>query len=139
MKTYTIKKGKFYSGFRFFPLFGKQTMTLTFMFHESCLYYPAGVYDQINKLGGMARGIDPHGDSIRLGWDSDGEIIRLWRYDYRNGVRQEPVMIKKILVNKEYTETIAFDSKPWFGVRLYPYFGGQLPAPREMKIDLEFN
>lgn len=139
MKTYTIKAEKFYSGFHFWPLFFKKTMTITAKFDFNCLYDPTQ-FDQINKLAGFSRGINLHESSVRIGWSVEAAnptMIMLWHYEYAHGVRLDPVKIKYVSPGETFTLELSGGS--WFGYRLYPYFGGTKPAPHDMTISVQYD
>ena len=107
-----------------------------------------------------------HKNSVRFGWRCRGNIeIELLAYVYIDGVRKHKVLMSVPpyeLINLKFKETEqyylfeAFDGygnkgnakfkknstkKGFLGLfisRLYPYFGGRIAAPHNMRIDLEY-
>jgi hypothetical protein len=130
-------------------------------FSESCCYRFDGV-DQldINKLYGFSNGVDLHRDSARFGWRStlSGQII-LSSYCYIDGERvtQELCTVPTrrqvrtaLLDLDDHYEFSVLDHKGethrhlvkktkrfCLGWRLWPYFGGNRPAPHPMWIRLD--
>lgn len=157
LKKYTIKKGQHYSGFRISPFYGKTTAKYEVIFTKNCLYdlHDENQYD-INKLFGLAYFLH-HIDSARFGWRADGDKIEISVYCYKDGKRYMKEMCL-IDTDKPYTMEIkntgsyyefelkdesssffsyARISKPVtvkIGYNLFPYFGGDEPAPQDMDI-----
>lgn len=132
-------------------------------FTNSCKYRLTENYDQVNKLFGFSEGYH-HWNSARFGWRCiDYENIELFAYCYVNGKRiikplltckpntwvfcniqnQGSKYVFKAFNSKEKlaTATIEKDTKfsfyslfKLFIYNLYPYFGGKIPAPRNMNI-----
>lgn len=140
LKTYIIKKGKHYSGFRFRPFIRCKEITVAVKFTDSCRYLGNTVQmtEQINKLCGFGA-ILHHMNSIRIGWRYDpiNDVIKLYTYEYRNKERIiEP--FDEVRINQ--TKKIKLKSKKvyWFGKYLLPYYGGKAAAPHQIKIKLSF-
>lgn len=156
-KKYKIKKGKHYSGFRICPTYNKTISKYEVIFTESCLYdlHNEDQYD-INKLFGLSY-MHHHIDSARFGWRADGDKIELSLYCYRDGERHMKeichldtgktytLAIKNIgnyyefLVSSDTSSFMAYAkvTKPitvTLGYKLWPYFGGNEPAPHDMEI-----
>lgn len=120
----------------------------------------------VNKLFGFTEGWRPHKNSARIGWNyipktdaSDVERVQLWAYTYSQGVRHieflgaypigEKIRCRIELRGGGYRCTAATEqqwevqtmprakrAKYIFGFRLFPYFGGDEPAPHEVRIKL---
>lgn len=132
-------------------------------FFKNCTNIPKENSDQINKLYGFSEGFH-HWNSARIGWRCiDNDNIELLAYCYVDGQRIIKPMIKckpeswvfcniqnknskyvlKALSPKNQSITISID-KPkkisiyslfkLFMYRLYPYFGGKVPAPQNMDL-----
>ena len=164
MKCYEIKKGKHYpKGIHFGITFYKRVAFRCY-FDESCLYdHGSGENYDINKLFGFSTTYFHHKQSGRVGWRClDGENIQLVTYSYNDWFRDgyDSNVIGIVKPNEEFMCTVedrethyryTFDKgkefnedndaklPDWFFFHyiLYPYFGGNLPAPHDMKIYLE--
>jgi len=145
---YTIKKGRHFANFtinRLFP-FSSKIDKGTVKFSKECL--AIAPISGHNKLTGIA-GFDNHKNSGRLVWQSDGNMIKIWGYVYKDGVRSEKY-ITSLEVEKEYEYEINFLGKWFFEInnkvisldgkigfwkfKQYVYFGGLSPAPLTMTI-----
>lgn len=166
-KIFTIKKGRHYSSpffflKRFLPSF-KKSFHFTVEFDQACLYQLSGE-DQldINKLFGVGcNTIFHHKNSVRIGWRSTNNTdIELVSYLYVNSIRQEErilsvvkpyektmcqilfideqVIITTTDINHTKTEVLNISKKQSWGFLLWPYFGGNKPAPHTLQIDLHF-
>lgn len=139
-KTYTIKKGGHYSGFRFKPFIKKSSQSVDVTFHEGCNTYEKGndqLNEQINKLFGFGD-ILHHNNSNRIGWRYNNltKKIDLFNYMYDFG-ELKVVGIGDVLIGQK----IRIDLKSptyWFGVNRFPYFGGKSVAPNDIKITLTY-
>jgi len=115
-----------------------------------------------HKLYGMAFGFDLHYRSIRLGWQTmGGEMVKLYAYNYLDGKRYWTELCTihcyenyRILMYRESDEmyeirvyqgegktdliggTVVPMEKKYDGLRfkLFPYYGGKLTAPNEVRI-----
>lgn len=163
MKTYIIKSGKHYSEGLNFGLTLKDQIRFVGIFDESCVYDHGNHenYD-INKLYGFSTSIHHHIQSARVGWRClDGINIQLLTYSYdgwKNRLKEK--ILGTVLPNQEFTCTITIGAekfkydfktlgksnsaedpirrKCWpFRYLLYPYFGGNIPAPHDMKINIQ--
>ena len=128
-------------------------------FDGSCRYeLPKEDQEDINKLFGFSLGFNHHKDSARFGWFYKKDQIHLYSYTYSNSKRSYE-FITKLELNKIYSlsifsfnnefefsvsyggELIAIkkvkNNKPFsIGYKLWPYFGGNNPAPHDIKISL---
>lgn len=167
MKSFIIEKGKHSAkGFHFGLTFSNKIF-FTGSFDKSCLYKFNDVDDwDINKLFGFSTTFYHHKQSARVGWRIyDSNKFELLTYSYNKGVRcnnetdrlgivnpNEKFFCEIIDTENEYVykfksesnnkEIIKFDpkSKDWFIFHYYlwPYFGGNKPAPHDMLIWLKY-
>ncbi len=130
------------------------------IFSKNCIYKFNDVDDfDINKLFGISLGFH-HKNSIRFGWNVDGEKIAIYTYCYKFGERFMDKIVS-VSVEKKYTFEIknfkeSYDLKiinesgqivgwanifkpetPNWGYRLFPYFGGNKTAPHDMEIKMK--
>ncbi len=133
------------------------------MFSKSCTYKLDENYDQVNKLFGFSEGFH-HWNSARFGWRClDGENIEILAYCYVNGERIITPMMKCktdswIFCNIQNKKDkyifktldirnngfVTYVDKPIkkniyslfkvFIYKLFPYFGGKIAAPKDMRI-----
>lgn len=164
MKTYIIPKGWHYSLHLPKPYLGiKKNFNIKVKFTDSCRYNLNNADQQdINKLFGVSFG--SHQDnSIRIGWNYNlvtGEID-IYSYEYERGIRWLFTKIGSVAIGDltyidlslaHYTYSIRInDGISGFGnyifnypaiklgYYLYPYFGGNQPAPHDVKIEMEVN
>ena len=161
---FTIKKGKhfgdqfFHKMWNFFN-FNKKIEYIV-KFSDSCVY-ELNKEDQldINKLFGFSMGLFHHKNSVRFGWNYlDGKII-LHAYCYEEGKRNSS-FITRIPLDQDFKLSIFVEESVYtfvvenlktnhkskvkmyrkqkflFGYNLWPYFGGNNPAPHDMSIEL---
>tara|TARA_Y100000004_G_scaffold102655_1_gene115178 strand:- start:2034 stop:2468 length:435 start_codon:yes stop_codon:yes gene_type:complete len=140
LKTYSIKKNKHYSGFRFRPFFRCREITILFKFTDSCRYVTDDpqLSEQINKLVGFGA-LWHHRNSIRIGWrySKSKDKIKLYTYEYIEGVciRNH---FDTVCINQINKLRLKAHRTYWLGRFLFPYFGGKTPAPHNIKILLDF-
>lgn len=161
LAKYTIKKGKHYCSRRLPGLHFGSSMSRRVTLNPSMLYEHLNKdsYDW-NKLFGFSFGFMHHNNSVRFVWRpafNDPGMIEIGAYQYNKGVRAMEVICKlnakqqiaydfeiRLQYNKAFyhidnvdvkTATMAF-KKPFslFGFKLFPYFGGQNKAPKEISI-----
>lgn len=154
-KLYTIQPGQNYcdqNEIRFVSIPG---MKFDVIFDSTAIYQtlaPENQYD-INKLYGFSEGLNHQQNSARIGWRWSDSALRLFGYTYVNGRRIEQE-IKKVDIGATIACTIRIDSNYyWFkvdkdsvrmergldtdtadGYQLFPYFGGDEPAPQLINI-----
>lgn len=153
---YTIKKGSHSCDKNDFISLELSELKFTVRFDQSAVYQTAEPGNQldVNKLYGFAdNGSQHHEFSARFGWRWSENALRLFAYVYNNGAMdfQE---ITSITTDKEYecsitispdTYTFRVNGKTVImprasttpkakGYRLYPYFGGDEPAPHDIRI-----
>lgn len=158
MKTYIIKKGT-HSSFRL-PKFiwNPKGYKIKFSFTNSCKYVTSDINNQndINKLFGFSRGIHmlPQNNnllkkmfgricnSIRIGWryNIKNDNFEIFKYKYINGTRCISDVLVALKANQEYTISIGdmFYTNFPLGYLLFPYFGGDEKAPKNMYINLKY-
>ena len=161
--TFTIEKGKHYSDRFFHKLFNLVNFTSfntwTIIFDESCQYELLGPdqYD-VNKLIGFSIGANHHKESARFGWRSVANEIEISAYAYVNSKRIiEPIAKVPLNTNIDLFLDVEQHAKPFavafstgphvetkipkitpfaIGYSLWPYFGGNCPAPHKMKMEI---
>lgn len=161
--AYEIQKGQHYSTRTGMPrrlVSLKEGRHLRFdaYFTNSCLYDTAGMGNDafdINKLYGFTDANSFNGDnSIRIGWrhNSEGKI-EVFAYWHRDGkIGWEKLGETSPYAKDQYElwarngfyyfrfNTVEFstprsvDAEQGIRTRMYPYFGGNLPAPNDMQI-----
>ena len=164
MKEYIIEKGKHKANGLNIGITLSRKIKFKAKFDKSCIYKIDGIdaYD-VNKLYGFSTTWFHHRQSARVGWRClDGENIQIVTYSYNHGNRVigEIDVLGVVKPDEEFICTIqdkereyfytfekdgeittASDQKKpdWFFFhhKLYPYFGGNNPAPHRMKIFLE--
>lgn len=130
------------------------------VFDNTCVYeLNSQDQEDINKLFGFSLGFNHHKDSARFGWFYQDGTIHLHAYIYDRGVRKSK-LIKNLDLNTEYILTLVDEGNNWLfsvddswsmvveyriekssnfkiGYKLWPYFGGNNPAPHDIQIKLE--
>lgn len=155
-KTYTIKKGNHSSGIHFGTFKGK-SLSLSFQFDDGAIYTTKDPANQLdtNKLAGFTdcNSLSPTENSARLGWRWLNQRIEIMAYVDYKGKHYFNVLghtfpgevstgsIK--LENNKYAfyykgNKVLMDrhcsKSNMVGFELYPYFGGQETAPKDVKI-----
>jgi hypothetical protein len=153
---HTIPKGKHYSDLSTYKPVETTEMKFIVRFDSSAVYStesPENQYD-INKLYGFSdNNMDHHQYSARLGWRWSDGALRLFAYIYNAGaVQSEEISTIPIgadiacsikATSNEYIFTVngTTEKLPRLsttpkakGYQLYPYFGGNEPAPHEVRI-----
>ena len=158
---HTIKKGKHDASEWAFGIHrGTRSEVWEVEFNNSNLYEPLDHEHDWNKLCGWSYGRH-HNNSIRAGWRSAGEQIELCLYLYEDGQRrtsEKTILVpvrSKLTLELEYsnsrvmmtvagfghlweaTISMPYTAKPTWGYYLFPYFGGNAPAPNDMFINLK--
>ncbi len=161
---FTIKEGNHFSDqlcFKLSNIFnfsGSQAFTVTFT--DSCAYKLESKQDQedINKLFGFSCGWH-HKNSARFGWSFVNRKIQLWAYYYNNSRRSythitsldfnKPYQLRltalescyEFIVDSDYVAVALLKvprrGRKTIGYNLWPFFGGNNPAPHDIKINLE--
>lgn len=149
---YRIDKGSHYSKGRVLSSVHGNRLLFDAVFTKECLH--DSLITDLNKLYGFVdANSSVHRNSARFAWVSTGNKIDIYVYLYRDGVRT----FKKIgetLPNERHSYEIRAKGNSYLfkfdtvemrfnrfhytdkgaRLRLYPYFGGNLPAPNDMLI-----
>jgi hypothetical protein len=155
-KTYTILAGAHYATENPIEKVSGDSIAFTVRFDSTCRYQTKNPrnQDDINKLMGFSdNGMMHHQNSARVGWRWKKEKIELFAYCYAEGVRsfvklgdvaigdKARLMIKLSPLGYEFqykrVSTImsrGVTGSSINGYLLYPYFGGDEPAPHTMKL-----
>ena len=153
---YVIPKGEHYANGNDFTALDISELKFTVRFDSSCIYKTASPENQfdINKLYGFSDNGALHQQySARFGWRWSDGALRLFAYTYNNGVRSsrelgivpigEDVHCSIGVTGKGYVFVVDEKSETMErlstsstakGYRLYPYFGGDEPAPHDVHI-----
>lgn len=139
-RTYRVKKGRHYSGFRFKPFLfsksGKYEVDVTIWRG----WYDINEYgDHMNKICGKGK-INHHEESYRFGLrpNKTKGLWDVYTYDYINGELQ-PHYLLKTLREKKKTRLMRYLPKIVLGKHLFLYSGGEnKPAPTELSVDVFF-
>ncbi|TDE15477.1 hypothetical protein [Dyadobacter psychrotolerans] len=156
--TYTIKAGSHEIENNSNGLFTAGSLRFQVQFDSSCIYKTTIPENQndINKLLGFSDCSSPHQtNSARFGWNWREGSLRIYAYIYVNGQRQEKELGTVELL-KTSTLGLRTDGNTYIfslngqetsmprhctgglGVsyKLLPYFGGDEPAPHDMRIKI---
>jgi hypothetical protein len=155
-EVFTIKKGNHYSGNNHFKMIDAAEMRFVVKFDSSAIYnslLPENQND-INKLYGFSdNSSDHHQFSARFGWRWSNGALRLFAYVYNLG-KVSSKEIGTIAIGKEINCSIMAAGNEYIfhmndksvemprlsatpqikGYQLYPYFGGNEPAPHDITI-----
>ncbi len=152
---YTIQPGEHFSDQNKLRVLSVTGLGFDVIFDSTAIYQtvlPENQYD-INKLYGFSEGINHQTNSARIGWRWSDQALRLFGYTYVNGQRIERE-IKPVNIGDTLSCSIRVDSsRYWFrvdkdsiqmargpvtdtadGYQLFPYFGGDEPAPQLIRI-----
>lgn len=162
MKKYVIKKGEHdCRGIHFGITFGRKVKVRA-KFDKSCLYdLKSNENYDINKLFGFSTTYYHHNQSARIGWRClDGVTIQILTYTYNMGERMEASILGSVkpgelfecsiedietdylyvFTGGGYTNTVRVpkqEDKVIFKYLLWPFFGGNIPAPHDMILYME--
>jgi hypothetical protein len=142
-----------------------RSISIRFLFRNDCWWTPARNNDDhdLNKLAGIGYGINHHQNSVRLAWVPDFEkqgVIKMFGYTYDEKKSDpkfaytfittvnvlQPCQATIVSRENKYAitvngTTIYMDNTnpdPNLCFRLFPFFGGNNTAPRDMTIELEY-
>lgn len=133
-------------------------------FDETAQYHLVANRTQVNKLVGVGQ-VHHHLNSIRIGWrwDENRSKVELVAYRYRSG-KMDYAHLCFVDINKEFEVIVRYEYKDgeitsivWCGnnrvcylwkvnkwyeklpllYECYPYFGGYMPAPYDIRIFIE--
>jgi hypothetical protein len=153
---YTIRQGQHYADQNPYKALEVAALSFTVRFDSSAIYtsqLPINQLD-INKLYGFSDNNASHHDfSARFGWRWSDNALRLFAYIYNDGhVDSKELTTISIGANiqcrlevTERTYIFTVDGNSFtmprksstsraIGYQLYPYFGGDEPAPHEIRI-----
>jgi hypothetical protein len=154
MTRFTVNKGKHKFHPRL-PEFGNSKgVKFRANFDRSCLYDLKTV-DQadINKLYGVTS-LFIHKNSARFGWRAEGDVIRIFAYWYRKGIRGWSNLgivavdewndysltlendIWVFTLNDKILKTTNINWWSFLTFKAFPFFGGNRKAPHSMDIGL---
>ena len=130
------------------------------IFDSSCIYTTANPVNQadINKLYGFSDSSSHHHqNSARFGWNWEAGALHIYGYSYRSGVRQS-TEICTVSLHEPHSFSIETRPGQYFfsvdnkyfalmeraaqepyahGYSLLPYFGGDEPAPHDIRIKIK--
>lgn len=152
---YTIQPGENYCDQNRLRVLSVTGLGFDVIFDSTAVYQtllPENQFD-INKLYGFSEGLSHQTNSARIGWRWSDQALRLFGYTYVNGQRIERE-IKPVNIGDTLSCSIRLDSsRYWFrvdkdsiqmargpvsdtadGYQLFPYFGGDEPAPQLIRI-----
>lgn len=153
---YTITQGQHYANQSTYQAVDYDELKFTVKFDSSAIYQTTVPIDQedINKLYGFSDNNAEHQQfSARFGWNWARGALRLYAYVYNNGERASRE-ITSIKIGNEYSCSIKVSNDHYIfsannvttemsrssttstaiGYKLYPYFGGDEPAPHDINI-----
>lgn len=156
---YHIAKGQHYADKNPFTQLTTAEMKFIVKFDNSAIYQAVDTNNQgdINKLYGFSdNNQDHHTNSARIGWRWYNNELQLFAYVYNNTIEVDK-MITAIPLNQEISCSIrvqgasylftvngvqatlprASVTKDAAGYQLYPYFGGDEPAPQDIHIAIK--
>ena len=129
------------------------------IFDSSCIYTNADPSNQadINKLMGFSDSASHHQqNSARFGWNWQNGALRVYAYCYHSGIRQS-YELGTVSLNEPHDFNIELRAGQYFfsvddkyftlmersaqepyayGYKLLPYFGGDEPAPHDVRIQV---
>lgn len=157
-KTYIIPAGANYMTGNTYPLFNGTFLHFKAILDSSCIYQTADPLNQadINKLFGISDCSSYHHvNSARFGWNWFQDSMRIHAYWYADSVRYyRQLGTVKIgvafecrldvaggqyiftLNGKHDTVNRGCAADSIHGYKLYPYFGGNEPAPQTIRIKI---
>lgn len=156
---YSIKQGQHYSDQKSYKAVALSGLNFIVKFDSSAIYKTGKEENQydINKLYGFSdNNADHHQYSARIGWAWNKNALRLYAYVYNEGiVSKSEIGIVAIGTETHCSIKVAGDfyifsmneaqlSVPRKsatslanGYMLYPYFGGDEPAPHDVNIRIK--
>jgi hypothetical protein len=161
-RTFLMPKGEHYSTPRIVQTLQSNTLSFSAQFNNSAKYHfdNDGYQDSKNKLLGFADCNSLHHEnSARFAWQWFNNQLEIWAYCYVNGGRVEKFIgVAELYEAGNYeiqlrdNEYVFYfnDYKPVSIKRgsvcsmgayymLWPYFGGTLPAPHNVSVDVRIN
>lgn len=139
--------------------FAPKKLMFSVILADGCRYNTKKLGDDsrdISKIFGVSYGVDPHYNSVRLGmvWDDTIHKFKLYAYTYYRGkrimdylmstdgvaafdceiVQSNGVVRMEIIDGAVRASRVITMDNAWVRFILYPYFGGNKPAPNDIKI-----
>jgi hypothetical protein len=159
MRSFKINKGEHYSSPRILETLQSNQLVFTAMFDESAIYDLGSDALQSNKnklLGISGCNSMHHENSARFAWQWYNGRLEIYAYCYVNSIRCEKYVgfvplntvnhyrieiaetKYRFTLNNEAVVEIERGNNCDMGVyyMLWPYFGGSLPAPHDIHIDI---
>lgn len=159
-RAFVIRTGEHYSTPRLTETFTKEKLTFRATFDESAVYDLAddSMQENKNKLMGFSDCSSPHHEnSARFAWQWNNDQLEIFAYCYVDSVRIEEFVGTVALNEENHYEIARTDAEYVFYLNgekkaavaratacdgglnymLYPYFGGSVPAPHEVRIEIE--
>jgi hypothetical protein len=158
VRTFVIPEGDHYANDRSIELVKSDVLSFTAKFDESAVYTfeEQGFQDSKNKLLGFSDcNSQHHENSARFAWQWYNDQLEIYAYCYVNGERIEKyvgvVQIGEVnkyeirvtednyyftLNSAEVTVPRMIDCQDGASYMLWPYFGGSIPAPHDVKIEI---
>jgi hypothetical protein len=163
MRTFTVKKGEHYSTPRLAEVLQSNRLVFNAKFDRSAVYDFGDAALQTNKnklLGFSDCNSGHHENSARFAWQWIDGRLEIYAYCYVNAVRVEQFVGYVNLDEDNRYEIELTDSTYIFYLNgeqrahvtrtqercttgvyylLYPYFGGSIPAPHDVWIDIQIH
>lgn len=161
--TFKIRKNSHYSNGFFYKLFKlintKKELKYSVIFDDSCIYVDDTIDRlDVNKLFGFSNG-SHHNNSYRFGWNCIDDSIKIYAYTYVDGKRiiktlgtveinktykfiitiNHDILTYKVISenNRKQEVIMLIPNRKLFGYTLWPYFGGNKTAPKNIFIKLK--
>lgn len=157
IKKYVIQEGEHHSTLSFESI-ELDSLKFKVLFDSSAIYQTLERENQgdLNKLYGLSDcNSYHHTNSARFAWRWYQDKLEIWAYTYLNGERQFQ-FIENVSLDKFYECEIVFTDKKYLfrlndkivemprscsakavGYKLFPYFGGDEAAPKDIRIWIE--
>ncbi|MCH8553578.1 MAG: hypothetical protein LAT76_00335 [Schleiferiaceae bacterium] len=157
-QTYHIDAGNHSANESNFQLFTKDTLAFKMTFDETAIYQTIDPQHQLSwskVLGFSDCGTHHHSNSARLVWRWNENVgIELAGYVYIDGVRTWNIVdtiqvndtvsatvyrtLNSYVITTQETKSVQFSRHCSDGISywLYPYFGGQEPAPQDVRVHI---
>jgi len=158
-RTFIILKGNNYCEGNDYEVIHQSSLTFKAVFDSSCIYTSQNPDNQadINKLYGFSDcSTLHHANSARFGWNWMNGQMHIHAYCYVDSVRQykelgtvelnKEISCKIEVLPEKYIFTLNGKQDTMqrycsdtiaYGVKLFPYFGGDEPAPHDLRIKIK--
>lgn len=157
LQKYTIRAGEHHSTLTYESA-ELESLQFKALFDSSAIYQNTEAINQaeINKLYGLSDcNSYHHTNSARFGWRWFDNKLEIWAYIYENG-QPKSSFVDTVALNQFYQYTIRFEKNKYvfevnnkvielprlceekaLGYKLFPYFGGEEAAPKDISIWIE--